>query len=111
MKRFKINWKNVATIVACFTAFTFFACEKSGDSEPEVKPDPKAQPVELKSPIRENTTLKDLGLEVDYFYAGNNQLIVENNAVLTIEPGVTIRFSNTGKRGGMIIKANATIKP
>ena len=75
-----------------------------------VKPDPTKQPVELKSPITENTTLKDLGLDVDYFYAGNDQLSVENNAVLTIEPGVTIQFTNAGRRGGIIIKAGATIK-
>ena len=72
--------------------------------------EPSNEPVELKSPIRENTTLKNLGLEVDYFYAGNDYLIVENNATLTIEPDVTIQFTNTGKRGGMQIQAGATIK-
>jgi hypothetical protein len=71
---------------------------------------PAKDPIELKSPIRENTTLKNLGLDVDYFYAGNNQLIVENNATLTIEPGVTIKFTHTGRGGGINIKANSTIK-
>jgi len=198
MKRFGINLKNVATIVACFAAFTFVACGTSGDPEPKpekevpvasvtivqpsesalselypggktvtltvkIEPDnatdktvtwsssnnaiatvdnsgvvtgvsqgkatisattksgnkkadceievkSKPQPVELKSPITVNTTLKDLGMDIDYFYAGNDQLIVENNATLTIESGVTIQFTNAGRRGGIIIKANSTIK-
>jgi len=108
-----VNSTGVVTGVSQGKA-TITATTKSGSKtaefEVEVKPDPKAQPVELKSPIRENTTLKDLGMDIDYFYAGNNQLVVENNATLTIEPGVTIRFSHTGKYGGMIIKAGATIK-
>ena len=70
----------------------------------------KPGPIELKSPIRENTTLKDLGLPVDYIYTSDNQLVVENNATLTIEPGVTIQFTNSGRRGGLIVKANSTIK-
>jgi hypothetical protein len=66
------------------------------------------QPIELTSPITANITLKDLGLEVDYFFAGASPLEVKNNATLTIEPGVTIRFDKTG--GGMDIKDGACIK-
>ena len=92
---------------------TITATTKSGNKTADftltVKPDASVQPIELKSPITENTTLVDLGLDVDYFYAGNNFLIVENNAVLTIEPGVTIRFAHTGKSGGINIKSGSTI--
>jgi hypothetical protein len=93
---------------------TITATTKSGSKKAEfpleVKPDPsKVQMIELKSPIRENTTLKDLGLPVDYFYAGNNKLSVENSATLTIEPGVTIRFTATGGNGGILIQANSAI--
>ena len=74
-------------------------------------------PIPLKSPITQNTTLKDLGLPVDYVYSGNTNLPlrVENNATLTIEPGVTIQFTHSmdGARGiviaeGSTIKANGT---
>jgi hypothetical protein len=92
---------------------TITATSQSGNKSAEytltVKPDPKASPVVLTSPITVNTTLKDLGLEVDYIYNGNDQLSVQNNATLTIEPGVTIKFAHTGKRGGILIKANSTI--
>jgi hypothetical protein len=118
-----VDWSSSNTAIATVSATglvtgvtqgkaTITATTKSGNKksefEIEVKPDPKAQPVELKSPIRENTTLKDLGLEVDYFYAGSSYLIVENNATLTIEPGVTIKFTNG--YGGLHVKAGATIK-
>jgi uncharacterized protein YjdB len=67
----------VVTGVSQGTA-TISATTKSGSKTAEfpveVKPDPKAQPVELTSPIRENTTLKDLGLDVDYVFNGNSQL-------------------------------------
>ena len=54
------------------------------------------EPVELKSPITTNTTLKDLGIAVDYYFNGTNSLTVQDNAMLTIEPGVTIQFRNGG---------------
>jgi len=94
---------------------TITATTKSGNKKAdfpiEVKPDPKTVVmIELKSPITANTTLKDLGLAVDYFYAANDHLSVENNATLTIEPGVTIKFTNTGKYGGIRIKSGSVIK-
>jgi hypothetical protein len=68
--------------------------------------------IELTSPIRTNTTLKDLGLPVDYFYPANNLLVVENNATLTIEPGVTIQFDPTGDGtwAGIRVRDGATVK-
>ena len=71
---------------------------------------PTQNPVELKSPITTSTTLKALGLPVDYIYTGNNQLEVKDNATLTIEPGVTIQFTNNGRTGGIIIRSGSTIK-
>jgi len=77
-------------------------------------------PIELVSPIMVNTTLKKTGLPVDYYYAGdyNNPLKVIGNATLTIEPGVTIQFTDKfiGTNGstygcGMLhIEEGATIK-
>jgi hypothetical protein len=120
-----VTWSSSNTSIATVSAtgivtgvgegtVTITATSKNGNKEAEytltVKPDPTKQPVELKSPIRENTTLKDLGMEVDYFYAADNLLVVENNATLTIEPGVTIRFSNNGRGGGIDITSGSTIK-
>lgn len=68
-----------------------------------------AHTIELTSPITVNTTLKDLGLPVDYVFSGYS-LEVKNYAVLTIEPGVTIQFTRTDKTGGLAIKDGATIK-
>ncbi|MCL1849801.1 MAG: DUF5018 domain-containing protein [Bacteroidetes bacterium] len=65
--------------------------------------------VELTSPITENTTLKDLGLEIDYIYKGNSPLEVTNSATLTIKPGVTIKFVYEGNTGGIKITSGATI--
>jgi hypothetical protein len=93
---------------------TITATTKSGNKAADysltVKPDPTKVPTELTSPIRVNTTLKDLGLPVDYVYKGNNRLEVQNDAVLTIEPGVTIQFTHSNRGGGLRITAGATIK-
>lgn len=56
--------------------------------------------------ISENTTWPDRGLAVDYYI--NGWLRIEGNALLTIEPGVTIMF--TGVDGGMEICENAGLK-
>jgi len=65
-------------------------------------------PTELTSPITANTTLKDLGMDIDYVYNGNSLLKVNNNATLTIEPGVTIRFTKSG--GGFQVESGAVVK-
>jgi hypothetical protein len=51
--------------------------------------------------------LKDLGLPIDYVYKGSSLLEVRNNAVLTIEPGVTIQFTKTD--GGIKVTDGACI--
>ena len=48
----------------------------------------------LSGTISDNRTLKDLGLPVDYIVDG--YLYLEGNAMLTVEPGVTIMFANEG---------------
>jgi len=70
-------------------------------------PDIRSLSVELTSPITENTTLRDLGLPVDYIFNGSI-LYVQNNAVLTIEPGVTIQFRKSS--GELYIQDGASLK-
>ena len=64
------------------------------------------QPQELAASITTNTTLKDLGLPIDYCVAAS--VTVKNNAILTIEPGVTIQFARVS--GSMRIEDGAMIK-
>jgi len=56
--------------------------------------------------ISENTTWPDRGLDVDYIVDG--WIYIEGNALLTIEPGVTIMF--TGENGGMRVQENAGLR-
>lgn len=56
--------------------------------------------------ISENTTWKDLGLDVDYVIDGYTW--IEGNALLTIEPGVTIMF--TGTDGWLDVSENAGLR-
>ena len=67
-------------------------------------PTDKAQ--EIKNPISENLILKDLGLAIDYIVTNNVE--VNNNAILTIEPGVCIAFERTS--GYLTVRAGATVK-
>lgn len=57
----------------------------------------------LKGNISENRTLKDLGLPIDYIIEG--VLYIEGNALVTIEPGVTISFASTNS--GLDVGQNA----
>jgi hypothetical protein len=117
-----VNWSSNNTAIATVSnagvvtgkgegAVTITATTKSGNKTADfpltVKPDPSKAPTELKSPIRENTTLKDLGMDIDYVFKGG-WLNVENNATLTIEAGVCIQF--TGQNSGLNIANNSTIK-
>ena len=63
-------------------------------------------PTQIYGSIDANTTWPDLGLPVDYVVDG--WLWIDGNALLTIEPGVTIMF--TGADGGMEIGENAGLK-
>lgn len=63
-------------------------------------------PTEISGSIDANTTWPDLGLPVDYIIDGT--CWVEGNALLTIEPGVTIMF--TGSNGRIIVEENAGLK-
>lgn len=60
----------------------------------------------LSGAISENKTLPDLGLDVDYIVDGT--LSIDGNALLTIEPGVTIMF--TGTNGAVEVGENAGLK-
>jgi len=61
---------------------------------------------ELSGSISANTTLQDLGLPVDYIIDG--RFYVEGNALLTIQPGVTIMFTNTVS--GITVEENAGLR-
>ena len=64
------------------------------------------QSITLSGTINENTTWKDLGLPVDYIVDGT--IYLEGNALVTVEPGVTIMF--TGTNGGIYVGENAGLK-
>jgi hypothetical protein len=61
---------------------------------------------ELSGSISANTTLQDRGLPVDYIIDG--RFYVEGNALLTIEPGVTIMFASTVS--GITVEENAGLR-
>lgn len=62
-------------------------------------------PTQFSGSIDVNTTWPDLGLPVDYVVSGT--LYVKGNALLTIEPGVTIMFDSND--GGLTVEENAGI--
>ena len=62
-------------------------------------------PTQFSGNIDANTTWPDLGLPVDYVVSGT--LYVKGNALLTIEPGVTIMFD--GNDGFLNVEENAGI--
>ena len=66
---------------------------------------PSSDPTEISGNIDANTTWPDRGLAVDYVVSGS--LRVRGNALLTIEPGVTIMFD--GNDGYMDVEENAGI--
>ena len=66
---------------------------------------PSSDPTQFSGSIDVNTTWPDLGLPVDYVVSGT--LYVKGNALLTIEPGVTIMFD--GNDGGLTVEENAGI--
>ena len=62
-------------------------------------------PTTIDGNISANTTWPDLGLPVDYIIDG--YCYIEGNAMLTIEPGVTIMF--TGTNSAIVVEENAGI--
>ena len=62
-------------------------------------------PTQFSGNIDANTTWPDLGLPVDYVVSG--RMTVTGNALLTIEPGVTIMFDSND--GGLTVEENAGI--
>ena len=63
-------------------------------------------PTEFSGNIDANTTWPDLGLPVDYIV--NGRVYINGNALLTIEPGVTIMF--TGTNGAIEVGENAGLR-
>ena len=91
-------------------AFNFTGCTKDDTTDPENPENPVTPPTPgietLVSPITSNRTLPDLGLEIDYYI--NGTLHIEEDACLTIEPGVTIAF--TDESGAIIVNESAAMK-
>ena len=63
-------------------------------------------PLTMSGTISSNVTWADRGLSVDYIIEGN--LTIDGNALLTIDPGVTIMF--TGTNGGIYVGENAGLR-
>lgn len=63
-------------------------------------------PIAVSGTIDANTTWVDLGLDVDYVLTGT--IFLDGNALLTIEPGVTIMFD--GVDGGIDVGPNAGLR-
>jgi hypothetical protein len=104
-KKYSFLRNAVKSAVAVLAAVMFFAsCEKE---EPTPTPTPTGEIEELTSPITADRVLKDKGLPIDYFFNGY-ELLVENNAVLTIEDSVTIQFRQAD--GHLYITDGATLK-
>ncbi len=77
-----------------------------GDPSNPVDPsNPSSDPTQFSGNIDANTTWPDLGLPIDYVVSGT--LRVRSNALLTIEPGVTIMFDSNS--GNMVVEENAGI--
>ncbi|MDR3327893.1 MAG: hypothetical protein LBT04_07230 [Prevotellaceae bacterium] len=108
MTKFHFYLRNVAMIIACLAVSTMFSgCEpeepNGGGDDPIV-----GELTELVFPITQNTTLKDLGLDIDYVCNVSGAGEIKNNATLTIEPGVTIQFTKSG--GAIEVKQGGCIK-
>ena len=98
----KKDWKYLALFGAALLGCGLSACSDDDDDDPA----PSSQfNNHLTGYITKDSVLKDLGLDVDYYIDGD--LFVQNNAKLTIEPGVTIQF--TDKRGTLTCEDNAAI--
>lgn len=65
-----------------------------------------AGPEVLENMMSANRTLSDRNLPIDYVV--NDMLYLEGNALLTVEPGVTIAF--TGVNAGIVVGENAGLK-
>ncbi|MDR1563074.1 MAG: DUF5018 domain-containing protein [Dysgonamonadaceae bacterium] len=75
----------------------------TGGTDPE---QPSGTPQELQGTLSQSRTLKDLGFAIDYIVPSWFQ--VNNNAILTVEPGVCIAFQSTSAY--ISISGGATIK-
>ena len=92
----KIEVKGDATYTAYFSDDPNGGGGEGGDGDP----------LTMSGVISENVTWADRGLSVDYIIDGN--LAIEGNALLTINPGVTIMF--TGVNGEIYVGENAGLK-
>ena len=98
------NTSNPRTLIVnkSISLIAFFAEGESGNGGGNA-----TDPVSIDGgEINENTVWKDLGLPVDYII--NDGIRLNGNALVTIEPGVTIMFANNN--GGIFVGENAGLK-
>ena len=93
-------------VVTQNVALTALFAENNGGQGGQGGGDGEPQSITLSGTINENTTWKDLGLPVDYIVDG--LIYLEGNALVTVDPGVTIMF--TGTNGGISVGENAGLK-
>ena len=93
-------------VVTQNVALTALFAENNGGQGGQGGGDGEPQSITLSGTINENTTWKDLGLPVDYIVDG--LIYLEGNALVTVDPGVTIMF--TGTNGGISVGKNAGLK-
>lgn len=98
----KRDWKYLALFGAALFGIGLSSCSEDKDEEPAA---PSTFNNHLSGYITKDSVLKDLGLDIDYYIDGG--LYVQNNAKLTIEPGVTIQF--TDKSGTLTCEDNGAI--
>ncbi len=102
----KRDWKYWALLGAVVLAGGFSSCsDDEEDEKPETPAKVDVKTIHLNGYITKDSVLKDLGLDVDYII--DDQLTVQDNAKLTIEPGVTINFAE--KRGYLLCEDNAAL--
>lgn len=91
----------------------FSSCEKDDDETPNEQPEnngsgstENSEDYTFSGTISQNTTWKDRGVDVDYVI--NGSLNIQGNALLTIEPGVTVMFAS--KDGALYVGENAGLR-
>ncbi len=95
----RTNPRNVV-VTANATYIAYFTDQPGGGG------DNPNDPTTMSGTIDANATWPDRGLPVDYIIDG--MLVIDGNALLTIDPGVTIMF--TGVNGGIIVGDNAGLR-
>jgi len=93
--------------LAALIGFSMAGCSSPTSNDDNSGVQPAGDEEVLTSPISSSRTLGIPYGQKNYVYNGSTMLHVNNNAVLTILPGTTIRFSNAG--GGIEFDDSASL--